>query len=114
MEDTTLKLLKMQQQKFKVMNMNEVVSFRFRPEELSYINKISAQKKVDKTAAARELMDLGWVHYNLIRYKEGKLSLENTAKELHLPLTDLLDLLMEFGIKSPLELEDYLEGLKHI
>lgn len=29
------------------------------------------------------------------QYKKGKLSLENTAKELHLPLTDLLDLFAE-------------------
>ena len=94
--------------------MNEVVSFRLREEELAYISKLSVQKKVDKTAAARELMDLGWVHYNLLCYKKGKISLENMAKELHLPLTDVIDLLMEFGITSPIEFTDYLEGLEHI
>lgn len=48
------------------------------------------------------------------QYKKGRLSLENTAKELHLPLTDLLDLFAELGIKSPIEYGDYLEGLKNI
>lgn len=50
----------------------------------------------------------------LLEYKKGRLSLETTAKELHLPLTDLLDLLADFGIKSPINYEDYLEGLKNI
>jgi predicted HTH domain antitoxin len=49
-----------------------------------------------------------------MQYKAGKLSLGKTAEELHTPLSELIDLLAEFGIKSPLSYEDYLEGLKHM
>ena len=50
----------------------------------------------------------------LKQYKDGKLSLENTAKELHMALTDFIDLVADLGIKSPVTYEDYLEGLKNI
>ncbi len=94
--------------------MNEIISFRFKSHELGHIKRISVDKNVDRTAAARELIEYGWRYYILKQYQKGRLSLENTAKELHLPLTDLLDLLAEMGIKSSVTYEDYLEGLKNI
>ncbi len=48
------------------------------------------------------------------QYKEGKLSLERTAKELHISMSELIDLLAGLGIRSPVAYEDYLEGLKNI
>ncbi len=93
---------------------HEIVSFRFKPHELGHIKKLSIDKKMDKTSAARELIEYGWIYYVLGQYQLGKLSLEQTSKELHLPLTDLLDLLADAGIKSPIAYEDYLEGLKNI
>ncbi len=93
--------------------MAEIVSFRFKPHELEHIHQLSTTKKTDRTTAARELIEYGWIYYVLKQYKEGKLSLERTAKELHMSLSDLLDLLADFGIKSPIQYEDYLEGLKN-
>ena len=75
---------------------------------------MSAVKKVDKTAAARELIEYGWTYYILTQYKNGALSLEHTAKELHLSLSELIDLLAEVGIPSPIQYDDFLEGLKNI
>ena len=48
------------------------------------------------------------------QYKKGKLSLEKTAKELHISISELIDLLAELGVKSPIAYEDYLEGLNHL
>ena len=48
------------------------------------------------------------------QYKEGKLSLERTAKELQTSISELFDILAEFGIETPIEYEDYLEGLKNL
>ncbi|MBI2133102.1 hypothetical protein HYU11_00300 [Candidatus Woesearchaeota archaeon] len=94
--------------------MADVVSFRFKSHELEHINKLSAARKTDKTTAARELIEYGWIYYVIQQYKEGKLSLERTAKELHISVGELIDLLADFGIKSPIAFEDYLEGLKNI
>ena len=94
--------------------MADIISFRFKPHELKHINKLSTLKNIDRTTAARKLIEYGWLHYILMQYKEGKLSLGQTAKELHIPITDLIDLLANAGIKSPISYEDFLEGLKNV
>lgn len=94
--------------------MNEVISFRFKKHELNHIEKLSNLKRLDRTAAAKELIEYGWIYFVLQQYKNGKLSLGKTAKELHVSLSELIDLLAEFGVKSPITFEDYLEGLKNI
>lgn len=94
--------------------MVEVVSFRFRPHELARINKMSSTRQIDKTTAARELIEYGWLYYVIMQYKAGKLSLERTAKELNMSLSELVDLLAELNIQSPIKYEDYLEGLQNI
>jgi predicted HTH domain antitoxin len=104
----------MQRQKLKVKKMADVISFRFREHELNHINKLSEEEKTDKTSAARELIEYGWTYYILTQYKKGKISLESAARELQMALTDLIDLLADFGIQSPITYEDYLEGLENI
>lgn len=94
--------------------MAEIVSFRFKPHELDHITKLSAAKRTDRTTAAKELIEYGWTYYVLKQYKEGRLSLGRTAKELHLTLSELIDVLADLGIKSPITYEDYLEGLRNI
>lgn len=94
--------------------MTEIVSFRFRMHELMHIKKLSSAKKVDRTTAARELIEYGWQYYILMQYKTGKLSVGKTAEELQMSISELIDLLAEFGIESPLSYGDYLEGLKNI
>ncbi|MBI3032588.1 hypothetical protein HYY69_03875 [Candidatus Woesearchaeota archaeon] len=94
--------------------MAKLVSFRFNPHELEHIGNISTIKRIDRTRATRELIEYGWKYYVLKQYKEGKWSLQKTAKELHISLSELLDLLAEIGVKSPILYEDYLEGLKNI
>ncbi len=45
-------------------------------------------------------------------YKEGKVSIEKTAKELSLSISEAIDMMAEFGIKAPIDFEDYLKGYK--
>ncbi len=52
--------------------------------------------------------------HTLMQYKQGLLSLGNTAGELHLSLSELLDLLADLGIPSPVQYDDYLEGLRNM
>ncbi|MBI4141817.1 UPF0175 family protein [Candidatus Woesearchaeota archaeon] len=94
--------------------MAEIVSFRFREDELNHINQLSAAKRTDKTNAARELIEYGWTFYILKQYKEGRISLECASKELHMTMSDFIDLLSDVGIPSPITFEDYLEGLKNV
>ena len=94
--------------------MAEVISFRFKTHEMEHISKLSEEQRLDRTNAARTLIEYGWVYYVLTQYKLGKLSTENTAKQLHISISELIDLLADLGIKSPVSYEDYLESLKNL
>ena len=94
--------------------MTEIVSFRFKEHELEHISKLSKDRNLDRTTAARELIEYGWTYYVFKQYKDGKLSLELTAKELSISISELIDLLADLGIKSPITYEDFLVGLKNI
>lgn len=45
-------------------------------------------------------------------YREGKLSLSTLATRLELSVSETLDLLAEFGAKSPIDYDDYLKGFE--
>jgi predicted HTH domain antitoxin len=47
-------------------------------------------------------------------YREGKLSLSSLAAKLEVSLSEAIDLLAEFGVESPLDFSDYLDGLRTI
>ena len=50
----------------------------------------------------------------LKEYKEGKVSIGKAAEELDISISELIDLLADLGIKSPITYEDYLEGEKYV
>lgn len=90
----------------------KTVSFRLRPKELSFVEKVSSNKEIEKSAAVRELIEQGWTYLILKAYKEGKISTGKAAKELNVSISEFIDILAELGIKSPITYEDYLEGEK--
>lgn len=92
--------------------MGETVSIRLKEKEIRFIENLSREYKIDKSTAARELIEYGKIYLVVKLYKEGKISLEKTAKELDLSISETIDLLSEFGIKAPISYEDYLKGYK--
>jgi predicted HTH domain antitoxin len=92
--------------------MGGVMSMRLRKEEVKFIEKLAKEKKVDKSTAARELIDYGKTLWIFKEYQASRLSLENAAKELDISISEFIDLLAKFGIRSPIEYEDYLKGLE--
>lgn len=91
-----------------------VMSLRLNREELNRISKLSIQKKEAKSAVVRELLREGWMFYWLKLYSTGKVSIGKMAEELDLSINDVLDLLAEFGIKSSIRYDDYLEAFKNL
>ena len=92
--------------------MGETVSIRLKEREIRFIEDLSKRRNVDKSTAARELIEYGKIYLILKLYKEGKISLEKLSKELSLSLSEAIDMLAEFGIKAPITYEDYLKGYK--
>ncbi|GAG57350.1 unnamed protein product, partial [marine sediment metagenome] len=47
-------------------------------------------------------------------YHAGKVSMGKMAEELGLSMSEVLDLLAEFGIESPIRYDDYLLGFENL
>ena len=92
--------------------MTKVITLRLKEKELSFINELSIIENEDRSYAARKLLDYGWIYYILKQYKEGKMSIGKSAKELDLTITETIELLSSLGIQSPISYEEYLEGYK--
>jgi hypothetical protein len=63
------------------------------------------------STVARELIDEGLVLAAMREYREGKLSLGTLAIRTGLSVSEAIDILAELGVGSPIEYEEYLEGL---
>ena len=51
-----------------------------------------------------------WVFVTLREYRDGELSLGMVAKRLKMSLSEVIDLLSELGVRSPIEYDDYLKS----
>ena len=92
--------------------MDNVLTVRLPKEDLEAVKQISIKTKKDKSTTIRELVEYGKIYFAIHEYREGKLSIGKAAEIAGLTLSEMMDLLAELGIKSNMELEDYLEGKK--
>lgn len=90
--------------------MKDVMSVRLDPQELKRLRELAKRERKEVSAVARELMDFGWSFLMLREYREGKRSLGSLAEGLGVPLSDVVDLLADLGVRSPVEYDDYLRG----
>ena len=90
--------------------MSDVMTLRMPEEDLKAINKISKSTKKDKSTIVRELVEMGRIYLAIKEYREGKTSMGKAAEIANLTISEIIDLFSELGIKSNVELEDYLEG----
>jgi hypothetical protein len=91
--------------------MKNVMSVRVSSEGRRRLRELARREKKEVSTVARELMDYGWVFLMLRDYRAGRVSLGTLAHKLDVPLSEAIDLLAEFGVRSPVEYDDYLKGL---
>lgn len=92
--------------------MANVMTVRLPREDIEIVKQISIENKKDKSTIIRELVELGKIYYAIMQYRENKISLGKAAEISGLTISEMIDLLSKLGIKSNIELEDYLEGKK--
>jgi predicted transcriptional regulator len=92
--------------------MKNVMSVRLDDESLQRVRELARKDKKEISAVARELIDQGLVLLALREYREGKLSLGSLGKRLGKPLADVIDLLADLGVRSPIEYDDYLQSIR--
>jgi len=88
----------------------EVVIPREVEREIKLIEEMARKEGKDKSTISRQLIGYGLTYLMIRLYKEGRFCLEKVAKKLDLSVGETIDLLSEFGIKAPIDYEDYLKG----
>ncbi len=94
--------------------MTKTMSIRMDKESYDFISELSREEKDDLSKTVRELVYRGRVMLGVDKYRKGEVSLGRSAELAGLPLGQMITVLSEYGVKSILEKEDYLEGLEHL
>ncbi len=61
----------------------------------------------------RKMLRKGRLHLAMEQYRKGKVSIGKAAQKAGLTISEMMDKLAEFGVKSPVTKEQYLPGLKN-
>ncbi len=90
----------------------KVISLRLAPKQLEQVEELAKEEQKEKSELVRELINYGLMLKMFKFYRQGKVSLGYVAEKLSLSVGEVLDLLAEFGIESPMDFEDYLQGFE--
>lgn len=94
--------------------MQKTLSIRIDQEDYDFVKQIAKEHKEEVSKTMRELVDLGRVMLAIENYKIGKASIGKAAKLAGLSISEMINMLAGFGIKSNLEFDDYAKGLENI
>ena len=93
--------------------MRQVMTIRLADEDVRLVEELAKSSDKDKSTMVRNLVEYGKIYLAIKLYKEGKISIGKAAEIAGLSISETMDLFAELGVKSNIELEDYLEGLKY-
>jgi len=94
--------------------MQKTLSVRMDQENYEFVRRIAKENKEDVSKAVREMVDLGRLMFAIENYKKGKASIGRAAELAGVSISEMMNLLSEFGVESNLEYDDYLKGLKNL
>lgn len=88
------------------------MSIRIRKEVYDFVKVLAKEGQGDLSSAVRDLIDKGRVHLAIEEYKTERASLGRAARLAGLSVSEMIDILSEYGIESNLDEEDYRMSLK--
>lgn len=94
--------------------MTKTMSIRMDRDNYEFLNGIRKEERTDLSKAVRDLVTRGRILLAVERYKKGEASLGKAAELAGLPVGRMMTILAEFGVKSRIEKEDYLQGLQNL
>lgn len=89
------------------------MTVRLPEKDIKVVEELSSKEGTDKSTTIRELIELGKIYFTVLKYRDGKISIGKAAEIAGLSLSEMIDVLIKLGIKSGLEVTDYLEGFKN-
>ncbi len=94
--------------------MTKIMRIRMDRDNYEFLNEIRKEERSDLSKAVRDLVTRGRVLLAVEKYKKGEVSLGRAAEIAGFPIGQMMTILVEFGVESRIEKEDYLQGLQAI
>ncbi|MBS3051554.1 MAG: UPF0175 family protein [Candidatus Aenigmarchaeota archaeon] len=94
--------------------MQRTLSIRMDEDNYEFVKKMAKENKEEISKSVRELVDMGRLMYAVESYRKGKASIGKASEMAGISISEMMDRLSDFGVKSNLTKEDYLEGLKNL
>ncbi len=94
--------------------MTKTMSPRMDRENYDFLQEITKEEGSDLSKAVRDMVTRGRILLAVERYKKGEASLGRAAELAGVPVGQMMSILVEFGVESRLEKEDYLQGLQNL
>lgn len=92
----------------------KTMSIRIDKEDYDFVKTLAKEEKKDLSSAVRDLIDKGRVHLAIEEYKKGNASLGRASRLAGVSVSEMIDILADYGVKSNLDEEDYRAGLKNL
>jgi predicted HTH domain antitoxin len=94
--------------------MTKTMSIRMDQDNYKFLSAMTMEERSDLSKAVRDLVTRGRILLAVEKYKSGKASLGKAAEVAGLPVGQLMTLLGEFGVRSRIDREDYLQSLANL
>ena len=94
--------------------MSKTMSVCMDRENYGFLHEIPKKEGSDLSKAVRDMVTRGRILLAVERYEKGEASLGRAADLAGVPVGQMMTILVEFGVESRLEKEDYLQGLQNL
>lgn len=92
--------------------MTKTMSIRMDRENLEFLTELTKEQRSDLSKAVRDMVTRGRLLLAVERYKKGEASLGRAAELAGVAVGQMMTILVEYGVESRIEDEDYLQGIE--
>jgi len=94
--------------------MGKVISVRINQKLEEIIKNFAKEQKNEQSEVIRDLIQNGSIFLAIKGYAEGKFSIGKAASLIDVPLSELMDIITDLGIKAEIRIEDVAEGFENL
>ncbi len=92
----------------------KTLSIRMKENDYRFLSFLAEEEEEDISKTVRELLELGRVMLAIDKYKKREASLEKASRLAGVSISKMMDILQEFGVRTNIEYEDYLNSIKNL
>ena len=90
------------------------LSIRINDNDYRFLFSLAKEERQDVSKKVRHLVDLGRVMLAIEKYRKSEASIEKAARIAGVSISEMMDILSEYGVDANIEYEDYLRSLRSI